>query len=348
MKLTRAEIGVARRWEGRVEAGAGGMRADLYVAEVLHVLTRSQIKARGAVITVNGRVAKPSCPLSGGEALALEWREEAPAELVPEAIPISIVYEDERVIVVDKAQGMVTHPGHGNHRGTLANALLGHIAGCSNSAGDGDSAEGDCSPKVLGLAAARAGIVHRLDKDTSGILIAAKDVEAQAYLAAQFKERLTKKEYLAVTCGVPSPREGRIESRLGRDRRDRKRFAALPTGSPGGKLAVTDYRVLAVYGPEAGGACYAFVSLRPRTGRTHQLRVHLAGLGTPILGDPIYGRPDRAFPDATLMLHAYRLRILLPGQAEPSLFKAPLPPRFKKLLAYLRARYALGDSGSLK
>lgn len=278
-------------------------------------MSRSQLKARSAQIYVGGLPAKLSRPLKAGELLAVEWTEEASSELLPEDLPLSVVYEDERVIVLDKAQGMVTHPGHGNHTGTLANALLYRL--------QAGVAAGTPAPT-------RAGIVHRLDKDTSGIIIAAKDAEAQAFLAAQFKERLTRKEYVAVTKGIPKPASGRIENCLGRDPRERKRFAAVEEG---GKSAVTEYRVLAVFG------AYALVSLKPRTGRTHQLRVHLAGLGTPILGDPIYGRKDGEFPDATLMLHALRLKIRLPGQAEPRLFKAPPPYRFKALLAELERRY---------
>ncbi len=312
-------IGVRRAWEGLADGeSAEGQRVDRWLAETARVVTRSQLKARGAVILVNGREAKPSRLLKPGERVAVSWIEEPPEGLVPEDLPLSVLYEDERTIVVDKAQGMVTHPGHGNRRGTLANALLGRLA----AAGRGG---GPDAPESF-----RGGVVHRLDKDTSGVIVAAKDPAAQAALAAQFKDRTTRKEYLAVTRGLPEPPEGRVENRLGRDPRERKRFAAVPEG---GKAAVTDYRVLAVYGR------YALVALRPKTGRTHQLRVHLAGLGAPILGDPIYGKRDPDFPAATLMLHAFRLRIRLPGKEEPSLFKAPLPSRFVALLAELERRF---------
>jgi 23S rRNA pseudouridine1911/1915/1917 synthase len=315
-KRIEAELPIAsgpkRRYEGRVESPEPG-RADRYIAEELGLMSRSQLKARSAQIYVAGLPAKLSRPLKAGELLAVEWTEEVSSELLPEDLPLSVVYEDERVIVIDKAQGMVTHPGHGNHRGTLANALLYRL--------QAGAAAG---------APTRAGIVHRLDKDTSGLIIAAKDAESQAFLAAQFKERLARKEYVAVTKGVPRPASGRIENHLGRDPRERKRFAAVEEG---GKAAVTEYRVLAIFGT------YALVSLKPRTGRTHQLRVHMAGLGTPILGDPIYGRKDGEFPEATLMLHALRLKIRLPGRPEPELFKAPPPYRFKALLVELERRY---------
>lgn len=309
-----------RSWEGIVETG-GAARADVYIAERIGILSRSQIKARGAIIRVGGKVAKPSRPLKEGEKLEVFWTDEAPLGLEAEDIPLSILYEDGRVIVIDKAQGMVTHPGAGNRRGTLANAALAII--------ERDRA----AARSKGRPAARGGIVHRLDKDTSGVIIVAKDLDAQTFLASQFKDRLTRKEYIAILRGLPSPASGRISDRLGRDRRDRKRFTRV---SEGGKVAVTDYRVLAYWTetgrPDAGREAYSLVSLRPKTGRTHQLRVHMAGLGTPILGDPIYGRRDARFPDATLMLHAHRLKIKLPGQEEAVLFTAPVPERITKML----------------
>jgi 23S rRNA pseudouridine1911/1915/1917 synthase len=309
-----------RRFEALVEAD-DGPRADRYIAETLGLLSRSQIKARGARVEVDGREIKLSRPLKTGERLIVTWVEEPSPSLVPESIPLSIVYEDERVIVVDKARGMVTHPGAGNRRGTLANAVLGHLASRA-AAEEGGAGEGK--------GAERGGIVHRLDKDTSGIIIVAKDAEAQAFLASQFKDRTTKKEYLAVVSGLPRGVSGRVENRLGRDRRDRKRFAEVEGG---GRIAVTDWRVVATYGD------YALMHLRPRTGRTHQLRVHLAGLGTPIVGDPIYGKKGARLASLGLMLHAWKLSIRLPDSEEPRLFTAPPPRTFTSLLAALEARY---------
>jgi 23S rRNA pseudouridine1911/1915/1917 synthase len=332
------EGGRARSWRGVVGPG-GAARADLYIAETAGLLSRSQIKARGAEIRVNGASSKLSRALKEGDRLEVAWVEEESSSVEAEDIPLSIIYEDERVLAVDKAQGMVTHPGAGNRRGTLANAALFIARG--GEPGSGRAVSERREP-------ARAGIVHRLDKDTSGVIILAKDLEAQVFLSEQFKERLARKEYLAVTRGLPSPASGRISDRLGRDRRDRKRFAAV---AEGGRTAVTDYRVLAYWrsGPAAAGGrakspkaapeAYALVSLRPKTGRTHQLRVHMAGLGAPILGDPIYGKKDPRFPEATLMLHAYRLKILLPGREEPSLFKAALPPRFAAVFAALDSAF---------
>jgi 23S rRNA pseudouridine1911/1915/1917 synthase len=330
----------ARSWRAVVGPG-GAPRADAYVAEVSGALSRSQIKARAAVIRVNGAEAKGSRPLKEGDELEVLWTDEAPDSIEAEELPLSILYEDERVVVVDKAQGMVTHPGAGNRRGTLANAVL-FLAQRDHAA----SSAPERAP------APRGGIVHRLDKDTSGVMVAAKDLEAQVFLAEQFKERQARKEYLAIVRGKALPASGRVADRLGRDRRDRKRFASV---AEGGKAAVTDYRVLAYWGFAANsggansggansGAGYALLSLRPKTGRTHQLRVHMAGLGAPILGDPIYGKKDGRFPDATLMLHAYRLKLRLPGRAEPTVFKAPLPKRFKDLLLALHAALGRGST----
>jgi 23S rRNA pseudouridine1911/1915/1917 synthase len=323
--------GAERSWRGIV-GPEGAARADVFIAESEGALSRSQIKARGALIRVNGIDAKPSRSLKAGDRIELLWTEEDQSSIEAEDIPLSILYRDERVLVVDKAQGMVTHPGAGNRHGTFANALL-FIARQER------ASQAELLPERA--MAARGGIVHRLDKDTSGLIIAALDLEAQVFLSEQFKERLARKEYLAITRGLPSPPFGRIADRLGRDKRERKRFASVPEG---GKVAVTDYRVLSYWGGAANQEAYALVSLRPKTGRTHQLRVHLAGLGTPILGDPIYGKKDPRFPGATLMLHAFRLKIGLPGRDSSSLFKAPLPQRFKAVLRALAIAFGRGTA----
>jgi 23S rRNA pseudouridine1911/1915/1917 synthase len=207
---------------------------------------------------------------------------------------------------------MVVHPGAGNHSGTLANALLYRRLnrGSPPAAGLSGSVPGACRP----------GIVHRLDKDTSGVIIASYDDAALAFLADQFKARTVKKTYAAIVRGTPREKTGIIKTRIVRDSRDRKRFAV---STDRGKSALTRYRVIRSRG------VYSLLLLRPRTGRTHQLRVHLRHLGCPILGDSVYGLPDRQFPKATLMLHARTLAIILPGRDAPSLFKAPLPARFR-------------------
>ncbi|WP_010253247.1 RluA family pseudouridine synthase [Treponema primitia] len=292
-----------------LQPGAPGLRLDRYVAEELKLLTRSQLKTKLLSARLNGKPVKLSRPVKPGDLLELSWAEPPPLNLIPEDIPLTILYEDERVVVIDKAQGMVVHPGAGNRTGTMANALLfRHYS--------------------LAGAGFRPGIVHRLDKDTSGVIIAAYDDEALAFLADQFKERRVKKTYGAIVLGTPREKAGIIETRIVRDSRDRKRFTVSPDR---GKPALTRYRVIRSWG------AYSLLLLQPRTGRTHQLRVHLRHLGHPILGDPIYGAPvistqDKRFLHATLMLHARTLAITLPGQDTPSIFKAPLPERFREFI----------------
>jgi 23S rRNA pseudouridine1911/1915/1917 synthase len=278
------------------------LRLDRYVSENLRLLSRSQIKARGLSAKINGKPVKLSRLVKRGDVIEMRWDEEAPIYLVPEDIPLDIVYEDERCVVINKAQGMVVHPGAGNRHGTLANALYfrrlkknkDHPAGL------------------------RAGIVHRLDKDTSGLIIAAYDDGAHAFLSQQFKDRKVLKKYAAIIHGTPKEAQGRIETFIARDPKDRKRF----TVSNAGKTAVTFYKVIKTL------QNHSLVLLRPKTGRTHQLRVHLKHIGHPILGDPIYGCADKNHPDISLMLHAKTLAIVLPGETERRVFSSVLPERF--------------------
>lgn len=280
------------------------MRLDRYIGEYLKILTRSQIKARALTARVNGASVKHSRLVKTGDCLDLAWTDPEPSRLIPEDLPLRILYEDEEVAVIDKAQGMVVHPGPGNSRGTLANALLFRRKGL-------------CPGNP-----ARPGLVHRLDKDTSGVLIAAYTEEALRFLAEQFKNREVRKTYLAIVRGALPKPAGRIETRIARDPRDRKRFAATPEK---GKIAVTLYRVL------RAGKKESLVLLRPKTGRTHQLRVHMRYLGNPIVGDPIYGK-DSGW---TLMLHALALTLRLPDSPEPRTFTAPVPGRFTEFLPRL-------------
>jgi len=309
--------------EGIIGDG-GPVRLDRYLADGLGLLTRSQLKARLVSASVNGKQVKASRLVKAGDRFRVELADEPDRSERAEDLPLSILYRDDEVVVVDKAQGMVTHPAHGNWSGTLANGLLG-LAGREAGAPGGQ-------------APARAGIVHRLDKDTSGVIIAARSARAQEALAAQFRDRSTVKLYLAVVTGSPPAPTGRLDTWLARDPRDRKRFAVSPEGS--GKRAVTDWKLLG----RSGNHC--LLALRPRTGRTHQLRVHCRHLGCPILGDPVYGRRDARFPEATLMLHARELRIRLPGEDEPRTFIAPLPERFMEILAKLGISYEEDHRGT--
>ena len=302
--------GTGRAFGGRalrvVQPAQEGLRVDRYLAEVMQLFPRSQIPHRQVAVRVNERPAKLSQRVRAGDELVVEYEHPDATTVLPERIQLSILYEDDQVIVVDKPAGMVVHPAAGNWSGTLVNALLYHIR--SLDAGFDDPL--------------RPGIVHRLDRETSGVIIAAKNAAALEWLSRQFRGRTTRKHYLAVTRGAPRVVAGVIETGIGRDTKNRKRFAVVEGG---GKPAVTEYRVLS----RAGG--YALVSLYPRTGRTHQLRVHLAHLGCPILGDPVYARADSRFPNPGLMLHAFELEIAIPGETAPRRFTAPLPERFRRV-----------------
>jgi 23S rRNA pseudouridine1911/1915/1917 synthase len=288
------------------------LRLDRYVSEFLCLLSRSQIKARSLQAKINGKPVKLSRKVTRGDLLELSWEDAPPVFITPQDIPLDIIYEDERAVVINKPQGMVVHPGAGNRQGTLANALYFRKL----------KKHGEDFP-----AGPRPGIVHRLDKETSGIIIAAYDDEALAFLSDQFKTRKARKNYAAIIIGAPEPAKGRIETFIARDCRDRKRFAV----SQKGKIALTYYKVLKNW------RSHSLVLLRPKTGRTHQLRVHMRYLGHPILGDPVYGFRDRLFPDASLMLHAKTLAITLPGETESRVFKSPMPERFIQVIRRLNA-----------
>ena len=294
-----------------------GLRLDRYAAEYLKILSRSQVKARRLEAMLNGKPVKVSRPLKGGEHLELCWAEAEASLLIPEELPLDVIYEDERVIVLNKAQGMVVHPGAGNRQHTLANALL--YRSLKKGAADFNEALG----QTLGQ---RPGIVHRLDKDTSGVIIAAWDDESLAFLSEQFKKRKVRKSYAAMVLGCPRQALGRIEKNIVRSRRDRKTFTVSDNE---GRASLTYFKVIRTWGD------YSLLLLRPKTGRTHQIRVHLKYLGNPILGDPIYGRDEARFKKASLMLHAKSLSLVLPEHEKPETFRAPLPPRFRETIRIL-------------
>jgi len=281
------------------------IRIDAYISDRLGLFSRSQVKKRVQKVLLDGREVKLGKSLSPGEVLEIHYTDPPEILLEAEDIALDILYEDANVLVVNKPQGMVVHPGCGNHSGTLVNALLYYCRELAS----GFSGE-----------SLRPGIVHRLDKDTSGVLIAAKNPESLEMLAGQFRSHKTRKTYLALVRGRPEPAAGVIDTLIRRHPRDRKRFAASRRA---GKKAVTRYRVLRSFG------AFSLVLLRPRTGRTHQLRVHMRHIGCPVLGDSLYGRKE----GLTLMLHAYRLVITLPGESSPRIFKAKLPERFKDVIS---------------
>lgn len=296
------------RVDATVPGDVDDVRVDKYIAEVLALLSRSQMAARSAEIAVNGMPVKPSHRVRSGDTVSVAYNDPPFSELTPESVDLEILYEDGRVIVVNKPTGMVVHPAAGNWTGTLVQGLLYHVQGLR---------------EAFGGESVRPGIVHRLDKDTSGVLVAAKDPETLRFLADQFSSRDVRKTYLAVVKGRLRARSQVVKGRIERDPRQRKRFRFSDTH---GKEAESEIRLLRQY------RGYAFVAVTPHTGRTHQIRVHLHHLGCPILGDEIYSRRDGRFATAPLMLHSYRLSIGVPPDGSAMNFCAPLPDRFKEVL----------------
>jgi 23S rRNA pseudouridine1911/1915/1917 synthase len=300
--------------------GVGGVRLDKALADAFPGLSRARLQA----LLAEGAVRRDGEPVAGGSAKAtpglytVTLPPVAPADPQPEAIPLAVLFEDADLIVVDKPAGMAAHPAPGSETGTLVNALLHHC---------GDSLSG-----IGGVA--RPGIVHRLDKDTSGVMVAAKSDRAHVGLSALFAAHDIERTYIALTRGAPSPARGRIETLIGRSSSDRKKMAVLRSG---GRNAITDYVVKAVFGaPARPGAApmAARVVCTLQTGRTHQIRVHLASRGAPILGDPVYGSGSPAAPvraamtDAGLKrqaLHAAVLGFVHPVTGEALRFETPPP-----------------------
>ncbi len=280
-------------------------RLDHYLAVTHPDLSRSRWKQliEAGQITLNGKpVIKPKTSLSPGDELVCTLPDPAPVGLVAVDIPIDILYEDSDLIVVNKSAGLVTHPGPGHEADTLVNALLYH---CSDLQGIG----GELRP----------GIVHRLDKDTSGVLVVAKNEQAVAALVAQFSAHTTQKEYRALIWGTPRPTRGTINKPIGRHPIHRKKMSVNEKG----REAITHYSTL------AKGPLATELSVQIETGRTHQIRVHLAQLGNPVVGDTVYGRARNGLPDgldiSRQMLHAHSLTLLHPQDQRSLTFSAPLP-----------------------
>lgn len=304
-------------------------RLDKYIASLSctndTLPTRSSLKAKGAVAKINGKKAKYSQPVKKDDAIEVEWDEEDVKNIVPEDIKLNIIYEDENVIAVNKAQGMVTHPAAGHWSGTLVNAVLFHLRSLTP---EKPIEEAD-KKTFLGD---RPCVVHRLDKDTSGAIIMAKNEKTLVYLQHQFKARSVRKEYIAIVKGRPPHNAGVIDLRIARDKHNRKRFT-VTSDIRRGRSAKTIYHCISCYGQ------YSVMRLRLKTGRTHQIRVHLKHIGCPILGDAIYSKRDNLFNNATLMLHSRLIEIKLPDKKQKSLFIAPLPKRFIEVLIALKKAY---------
>ncbi|MDE5897229.1 MAG: RluA family pseudouridine synthase [Clostridia bacterium] len=289
----------------------GELRADVFVSEKAG-LTRSAVKklADDGRVSVNGKPVRAGQVVRAGEEVAVEIPDPVPIAAKPEDIPIEIVYEDRDLAVVNKPQGMTVHAGAGNYEGTLVNALLYRLGNLSGINGE-----------------IRPGIVHRIDKDTSGLLVVAKNDNAHLSLSKQIAEKSCKREYLALLEGVLKADEGKIVTDLGRDPKDRLRMAVLPTGT--GRHAETDYFV------ERRFSAYTLVRFSLHTGRTHQIRVHAKYLGHPVVGDPVYGYKKQRFALNGQLLHAFRLTLTHPVSGERMEFTAPLPDYFARVLETL-------------
>lgn len=308
---------------------ACGERLDRFLSSRPELgLTRSHVQRliERDLVRVDGRPARASRRLRGGERVEVVRPDPEPVSARPEPIPLNVVYEDADLLVVNKPRGLVVHPAPGHAGGTLVNALL---ARCPDLEAIND--------------ALRPGIVHRLDKDTTGLLVVAKTPAAHLALARQLRERRVRREYLALVRGQP-PDEGTVDAPIGRHPVHRKRMAVVAGGRP----AVTHYRVLERF-PDPGGAAgrgprggYALLLVRLETGRTHQIRVHLAHAGHPVAGDPVYGGGRRGRPGELGLegqaLHAARLAFVHPRTGVPVAFEAPPPADLAAALARLRAR----------
>ena len=286
---------------------AAGMRIDKYISDNIAELTRSAVQGliESGLVLADGKSVSKNYKIRGSEKVVVEIPEPEPMDAIPEDIPLEIVYEDDDLLVVNKPKGMVVHPAHGNYTGTLVNALLHHC---------GDSLSG-----INGVI--RPGIVHRIDKDTSGLLIVAKNDSAHLHLAEQIKEHSFTREYEAVACGAFKETEGTIDAPIGRHKIDRKKMCVTTENS---RNAVTHYSVLKQYGG------YAHVRLRLETGRTHQIRVHLAYIGHPVLGDGVYGKPFKGIEGQCL--HARKIGFIHPSSGEYMEFNSVLPDYFVSVL----------------
>lgn len=294
----------------------GGSRLDRFLATSLADLTRSYVKRLidEGFVTVNGQEVKPSHNLKAGDRIKVLVPEPTATELLPQAMPLSIVYEDADLLVIDKPAGLAVHPGPGHPDSTLVNAVLAHC------------------PDLAGIrGTVRPGIVHRLDKDTSGLIMVAKNDLSQLGLAKQIKDRTITKNYLAVVKGTFKKDEGMIDAPIGRDPCNRKRMAVVATG----REARTAYRVLRRMKD------HSLIEARLITGRTHQIRVHCASVGHPILGDALYG--GRSPLLGRQFLHAAELRFLQPRTGAPIACTSPLPPELQRVLDVLERITAQGQ-----
>lgn len=301
-------------YEWTADAKDAKQRIDKYIVEGLEEqVSRSQIQLwiDGGHVTVNGKPVKANYKLAAGDEVVVQIPETSAVEIVPEDIPLDVYYEDSDVIVVNKPRGMVVHPAPGHASGTLVNALMFHCKDLSGINGE-----------------LRPGIVHRIDKDTSGLLMAAKNDLAHASLAAQLKDHSVTRKYFALVHGNLSHDQGTVDAPIGRDSADRKMFTVTEKNS---KHAVTHFQVVERFGD------YTLLELKLETGRTHQIRVHMKFIGHPLVGDPMYGKSKGIKMDGQA-LHAAVLGFVHPRSGEQLEFAAPMPEDMEQLLVQLRGR----------
>ncbi len=293
-------------------AAEGGERLDKLISEYSDEISRSFAAklAEDGAVTVNGKRVRKNYKAVSGDVVEIELPEPEPISAEPEDIPLDIVYEDDDLIVVNKPQGMVVHPAAGNYTGTLVNALMFHCRGTLSA--------------INGVV--RPGIVHRIDKDTSGLLVAAKNNEAHIFLAQQIKERKANRRYIALLNGILKE-DGTVSKPIARHPVDRKKMAVCA----GGREAVTHYHVMEHFGNE-----YTLAECVLETGRTHQIRVHMASIGHSVVGDKTYGIKKERFNLAGQLLHAATLGFVHPKSGEYMEFSAPIPDYFENILEKLR------------
>ena len=292
--------------------GAEHRRLDVYLSERLSA-TRSHVQRLIAdgLITVDGERVKASYKLAGGEEISIQETNAAEVEYLPEDLPLDILYEDAALIVVNKARGMTVHPAETVKHGTLVNALLYH---CKDLSG------------INGIK--RPGIVHRLDKDTSGVMVVAKTDAAHTSLAEQIKDKVARRTYLAIVHGVLTDNAGIITGAIGRDKVDRKKMAIVPNGKP----AVTEFKVLERFKD------FTYVECKLQTGRTHQIRVHMTAIGHPLLGDTKYTARKNPFEIHGQALHSHTLSLIHPTTGKLMEFTAPLPDDMRSILKQLEGK----------
>ena len=303
-----------------------GKRLDSFLSEQTEEFTRSRLKKliEEGQVCVNGvSVTKAGYVLKNGDTVAVEIPEPVAYEAKAENIPIEIIYQDEDFAVVNKPQGMSVHVGNGNENGTLVNALLYSL---------------DCLSGIGGVL--RPGIVHRIDKDTTGLLVVAKNDKAHVSLASQIEKKTCKRTYYALLEGNVKTENGRIETEIGRHPTDRLKMAVLTNGK--GKNAVTDYQVVCRFGSD-----YTLCRFDLQTGRTHQIRVHAKHMGYPVVGDPVYGYKKQKIKADGQLLHAQRLSLTHPTTGERMTFTTPLPTAFQEILEKLYAKYGVERLGFL-